>query len=238
VVVAQNTAPPAAAPAANPMDEPLRLVTEAARAYQGVTDYTCTLVKQERVKGQLQPENVIQMKFRNQPFSVYMRWLAPKQFVGQEVCFVKGRNNDMMRVHPTGIGGGLLGWINVAVNDPRTLEHSRHTITEAGMYNMMGRIYRDWTKDRQDGKTQARIAEYEYDHRPCTRVEVFRTAYDAQAYCYRVVVFFDKQNHLPVRMECYDWPRPGGTQGGELIEAFSYVNVQLNAGLNDAAFNY
>jgi hypothetical protein len=233
---AQGT--PGAAPAANPMDQPLRLIYEAYQAYQGVKDYTCVLIKQERVKGQLQPENVIQMKFRNQPFSVYMRWVAPKNSAGQEVCFVKGRNNDMMRVHSTGLIAGAIGWINIAVNDPRTLEHSRHTILEAGIGNMINQIYQDWYRARQENKTQVRIAEYQYDRRPCTRVESFRTERDARSYCYRAVIYFDKQTHLPVRMECYDWPRPGGPPEGELLESFSYVNMQLNPGLPDAAFNY
>jgi hypothetical protein len=236
---APSAPPPGAAPppVANPLDAPLRLLSEAYQAYQKVNDYTCTLVKQERVKGRLQEQNVIQMKFRQQPFSVYMRWLAPKSFAGQEVCFVAGRNNNMMRVRSAGVLGGF-GFMSIAVNDPRALEHSRHRITEAGIYNLIVQTYKDWASLRQTGKGQARLDEYKYDNRLCIRVEVVHTERSPQAYCYRGVLYFDKETHLPIRMEAYDWPRQGGPPGGELIETFSYVGLQLNVGLPDAAFNY
>jgi hypothetical protein len=236
------TVPPAggqAAPTApSQLDEPLRLVVAAAQSYQQVRDYSCTLIKQERIKGVLPPENVILMKFRQQPFSVYMRWSAPKEFVGQEVCYVHGKNNNMMRVHsPVGLGK-LVGFVSISPRDPRALEHSKHTITEAGIGNLIGQIYQEWTRVRQRAKVVVRIAEYQYDRKPCSRVEVIYQEKGPQDYCCRVVVYFDKQNHLPVRMECYDWPRAGGPPDGDLLESFSYANLQLNVGINDAHFNY
>jgi hypothetical protein len=230
------TQPAPAQGPANPMDEPVRLLTEAARAYQQVRDYSCTLVKQERVKGRLQEENVIQLKFRQQPFSVYMRWLGPKGFAGQEVAYVQGKNNNMMRVRSSGVLG-TFGFVSISPRDPRALEHSRHTITEAGLGNLINQTYQDWAALRQAGKAQVRLGEYRYDNRLCTRVEVIRER-SPQAYCYRGVLYFDKQTHLPIRMEAYDWPRAGGPADGELLEAFSYVGLQLNVGLPDATFNY
>jgi hypothetical protein len=245
--VADPPAPPAAVPvqgqppapggqAALPLDEPLRLLAAAQQTYDRVQDYTCTLIKQERVKGQLGAENVIQLSFRKQPFSVYMKWAAPRQFAGQEVAYVQGRNNNMMRVHASGLLGAV-GWVSIAPNDPRALEHSRHTITETGIGNMIERFRTDWTRDRQANKTQVRTGEFEYAGRRCTRVEAVRLERPAQAYCYRVVVYFDRETSLPIRAECYDWPRQGGPQEGELLESFSYVNLQFNRGLNDAVFN-
>jgi hypothetical protein len=232
-----GAAPAAPAQAANPLDEPLRLVADSYQAYQKVHDYTCTLVKQERIKGRLQEQNVIQMKFRQQPFSVYMRWLAPKNFVGQEVCYVAGKNNNMMRVHSAGILGGF-GFMSISPADPRATEHSRHRITEAGIENLIRQVYHDWSNLKQTGKGQVRMDEYKYDNRLCIRVEVIRPERSPQAYCYRGVLYFDKEKRLPIRMEVYDWPQPGGPPGGELIESFSYVGLQLNVGLTDAAFTY
>ena len=56
-------------------------------------------------------------------------------------------------------------------------------------------------------------------------------------YCYRNVTYFDNETHLPVRMECYDWPRLGGPPEGELLECFSYVNVQFNVPVSDKLFS-
>src|SRR5262249_31987371 len=46
-------APPPAS--AHPLDEPLRLIARAKQVFSGVRDYTCTLIKQERISGQLTP---------------------------------------------------------------------------------------------------------------------------------------------------------------------------------------
>jgi hypothetical protein len=231
----QPVAPAAPLPA-SPLDQPLRLVAEARQTFQRIHDYTFTLIKQERVNGQLQPENVIAVKFRNQPFSVYMKWAAPKEFVGQEVCYVQGRNKDMMRVHPTGFLG-IAGFVSIDPRDPKVMQNSRHTIYEAGLGNLIESMARAWEADRRLGKTQARIGEYEYNKRRCLRVETWYTERLAQAYCWRSVVYFDHETKLPIRTENYDWPRPG-VPGGDLLETFSYIDLRFNLGLTDAAFNY
>jgi hypothetical protein len=59
-----------------------------------------------------------------------------------------------------------------------------------------------------------------------------------QFYAYRSVVYFDKETHLPIRVETYDWPRAGGPAYGELVESYSYLQLRFNVGLGDAAFNY
>src|SRR6516225_370550 len=85
---AQGVIPAAAFSTGNPMDEPLRLIAAARQTYEQVHDYTCLFVKRERIRGQLQPENLIEMKVLTQPFSVYLRWLAPQPTSGQEACYV------------------------------------------------------------------------------------------------------------------------------------------------------
>src|SRR5579875_4042631 len=99
------SSPQALAAQASPMDEPLRLIHEAQKAYQNVRDYTCLLIKRERINGRLSPDHVIEMKVRTQPFSVYLRWLQPRTEAGQEVCYVAGRNDGKMRVRPKGVFG-------------------------------------------------------------------------------------------------------------------------------------
>jgi hypothetical protein len=241
--VAQAPAPPgiqqAAQPPAqeNPLDAPLRLLAEARQSYTQVRDYTCTLVTQERVRGKLLPENVIAFHFRPQPFSVYMRWLGPKESAGQEVCYVQGRNNGKMRVHAAKGLGGLVGFVSLDPRDPKVTEYSRHTIYEAGLGNMIEQFARTWAADRQSGKVRVNMAEYEYDQKRCVRVEVAATEINPQLYCYRSVVYFDKQTRLPIRVECYDWPRQGGPPQGELLEAHSYVGLRFNVGLQDSLFN-
>lgn len=235
---ASPATPQPAAAAASSMDRPLELAYAARQAFQRVQNYTCLMIKQERVNGQLQQDNIIEMTLRTQPFSVYLRWLGPRQFVGQEACYVAGRNNNMMRVHTTGIAGAF-GFISIAPNDPRVLQNSRHTITEAGIGNLTERLIKTWEVERALNRTQVRIAEYEYNRRRCTRVEAIHPDRAAcQCSSYRTIVYFDKEYQLPIRIEMYDWPRSGGSPRGDLLECYSYINLRFNQVLDEAIFKH
>jgi Protein of unknown function (DUF1571) len=237
---AKGQAPPTAVtpPATeNPLDQPLAWLQEAKRNYTAVQDYACTLVSRETVRGVLKDENVISFKMRTQPFSVSMRWLAPKKLQGQEVCFVWGKNNNKMRVHSTTLGARIAGFVSIDTNDPRVMEHSRHTIVEAGIGNLIEQTAKTWDTERKANKTQVKVAEYTYNNRRCYRIETTRAERRPEHYCYRSVLYLDKDSKLPVRNENYDWPRAGGSTDGELMEMYSYVDLRFNVGLSDQDFN-
>jgi len=220
------------------LDVPLQLIGTARQAYQGVHDYQCLFVKRERIRGQLQPENLIEMKVLTEPFSVYLRWLSPQSSAGQEACYVAGRNNGMMRVHSTGLAG-VVGFVSIDLRDPRATQTSRHSISEAGIGNLLDRYGQRWEAERRLNGTQVHIAEYMYNQKRCTRVETLHPDRGSGQYSfYRSIVYFDQASHLPIRVENYDWPRAGGPADGDLAESYSYVDLRLNSGLTPAAFNY
>jgi hypothetical protein len=230
----QATAP---ANPASPLDEALRLIALARDSYGRVQDYTCTLVKRERLGAQMPPDSVVAMAVRTRPFSVYLRWKEPRSLAGQEVCYVAGRNDGMMRVRPNGLLGAV-GFVTLDPNDPRARQTSRHNVTEAGIGNLIERFAARWEAERRQNFTQVRIAEYEFNKRRCTRVETAHPAHArGQVLHYRSVLYFDKETHLPIRVECYDWPAGPGDPG-QLIEVFSFVNLRLNVGLGDEVFNH
>jgi len=229
-----STAPPAVE---SPFDEPLRLIAEARKAYLEVKDYKCTFIKRERINGKLQAENIIAMQFRVKPFSVFLDWQAPRDLVGMQACYVAGRNKGQMRVHSTGVAA-ILGFVSIDLNDSQVMEHSRHAITEAGFGNLIDRFGQNFETAKKKSKAEVKIATYEYNHRRCIRIETTyadpKTAPDA---VWRTILYLDKETHLPVRCECYDAPRDGAKEG-ELIEMYSFVNVQLNPGLADEVFKH
>jgi len=221
---------------ASPMDEPLRLLAEANSSFANVTDYTCTLIKKESINGVMM-DQVMDMSVRNDPFSVYLRWLGPRDKVGQEACYVAGRNDGKMRVKSSGLIG-VVGFVSIEPTDPRAMKTSRHAITEAGIGNLLQRLSTRWEIERKLNVTQVKIGEYEYNKRRCVRVETTHTANpDNQFFCYRAVIYFDKETHLPIRAEAYDWPTTPGDAKGTPMETASYTNLQLNVGLPDDTFN-
>jgi hypothetical protein len=218
-----------------PLDQAIAWMHEAKRNYSAVKDYTCTLISRENIKGRLKEENVIQMKFRAAPFSVYMRWLGPAELQNQEVAYVAGQNKNQMRVHSKGILK-IAGFVSVDVNDPRVMEHSRHMINEAGMGHMIDQTIANWNNERKINRSEVRFAEYDYDKRRCIRIENVRPERIPGLYAYRSVIYLDKESKLPIRNESYDWPRPGGNPTGDLLESYSYVNLHFNVGLTDRDF--
>lgn len=230
------SAPPQASSAkGTPLDQPLQWMYEARKFHQSLGDYTCYMVSRERVKGVLQKENVIHFMFRPQPFSVYMKWLSPADLAGQEVAYIHGRNGNKMRVHPKK-GGKIVGFINVDPNDPRVFEHSRHNIYEAGIGNMIEQVIRAFEKERQIGRTQLTVAEYNYNNKRCFRLEATRSDRNKDVYCYRTVLYVDQETKLPIRMENYDWPT-SASPTGDLIELFCYIDLRFNNNLKDSHFN-
>ncbi len=227
-----------AAPApAHPLDEPLRLIGRATEAIKNVRDYTCTLIKQERIGGQLQPPNVVSMMVRSEPFSIYLKWQQPKEQVGQEACYVAGKNNGKMRAKSPGILR-VAGFVSVDPNDPRAKKTSNRAITDAGIANLIKRFDGRWRNEYKLNKTQVQVGEYEYNKRRCVRVEATHPENIPGAFAYyRGVLYFDKETHLPIRVETYDWPRQGGPPGGDLAEVYSYVNLRFNVNLPDEVFN-
>ena len=55
-----------------------------------IKDYSCTVVKRERIDGKLKDHEYLFAKVRHEPFSVYLYFLAPDDVKGQEVIWVEG----------------------------------------------------------------------------------------------------------------------------------------------------
>jgi len=92
----------------SPLDAPLAILAEARQTYQTINDYTCSMISQERIKGKLEPEQVASSSSASNLLVCTCVGKNPREVAGQEVCYVQGRNNNKMRVHPTGAAGMLV----------------------------------------------------------------------------------------------------------------------------------
>jgi len=221
----------------SPVERAGQLIAEAQASFARVRDYTGTLVRQERIGADLQPEQYTDIRIRQQPFSVHLKWTWPRHLAGQQAIYVAGRNNNEIRAKGTGILA-VAGYVSLPTNDARVMKNCRHAITETGIGNLLEILSRSYELERRlpPGQVTATFARYSFQQRPCTRMEVTHHAFNAQLYCYRCVVCFDEEHKLPVRVEVYDWPTRNGNPKGELLECYSYTNLKFNVGLTDAAF--
>lgn len=225
-----SAAPPTASDALG------KLIADAHKVYPEVRDYTATFIKQERINGKLSPEQTATLKARTQPFSVHLKFTAPAASAGQEACFVFGKHHNRMRAKSNGLLGAV-GFVTLALDDPKAMANNRHTLAEAGIGHLIERISACYEAERQAHMAaDVRLADYQFDGRPCTRVEVTHKERNPGVYAARCVTYFDQETHLPVRFEAYDWPTPTGEPNGALLECYSYTRLRFNVGLGDADF--
>jgi hypothetical protein len=220
----------------SPVEQVGQLISEARTSFARIRDYTGTLVREERIGGHLQPEQYIDIRVRQQPYSVCLKWTSPKHLAGQEAIYVTGKNKNEIRAKGTGLLG-IVGYVSLPTNDARVMRNSRHAITETGIGNLLEILSRNYDLERRlpEGQVKVSFAQYAFEKRPCTRMDVIHQTFNAKLYCHRCVVYFDKEYKLPVRVEVYDWPTAGNPKG-ELLECYSYINLKFNMGLTDAAF--
>lgn len=220
----------------NNFETALKIAALSQQRLAQVRDYSCTMIKQERMGRSLQPNHIIDLKVRHRPFSVNMLWQAPSSLEGQEVCYVQGKHNGKMRARGTGLLKAL-GFVTLDPNDARAKKHSNHTITEAGIANLLAQFIHSWKLQARYKKAEVKIGEYRFNNRKVVRVETIHQAkIQGVQENYRNVFYFDRQTWLPTRVERYDWPRQGGPKGGDLFEVYSYLNMKVNVNLPDSTF--
>lgn len=218
----------------HPLKPAIRLAQKSLDALADVTDYQATISRRELVGNELVVETM-QMKFREQPFSVYLLFGGAN--AGREVLYVDGRNDNKLIAHE---GSGLkafIGTISLAPDNPQVLKQSRHKITEIGLRNMLRVVIARWEGEAQFGECDVKYYHNaKLNDRPCLAIEVTHPRPRKQFKFHITRLYLDKENALAVRLENWGFPpRPDGKP--ILIEEYTYSNVQTNVGFTDADFD-
>jgi uncharacterized protein DUF1571 len=211
-----------------------------------IKDYTCTLVRRERLAGKLSDHVHTHVKLRHQqvrdgvvvvPFSVYMRFLSPANVEGREVLYVQGRNKGNIIVRR---GGQRFSFITVAV-DPKSevvLRESRYPIEELGIRNLTERLIEVGKEDLKHDEIEVTyIEDTRVNGRVCTVIQITHPV-RRDYFKYHVArVFIDDELQVPIRYASYDWPeKEGGVP--RRLEEYTYLDLELNVGLNDWDFDH
>jgi len=112
-----------------------RVYLEASKGIAGMDSYIVRLKRNEYLKGKMQPQELILLKFRREPFSVHFKWLGEHAH-GREVLYVKGQHRN--EIH-TKLAAGDVPFapagkrMSLAVDSALVKAASRHPITEAGI---------------------------------------------------------------------------------------------------------
>jgi hypothetical protein len=201
-----------------------------------VADYSCLLHKRERMRGKLGKTQSMFVKVRHEPFSVYIRFLAPPHMKGQEAIYVEGQNDGRMLAHATGLKA-FAGTLSLEPTNPLAMQTSRYPITEIGLANLSQRLTEVAEAAMSDGRSQVKLFDdVRINGRPCRLVECRREVEHPQVPFAMARLYFDRELELPLRFEAYGYPdKPGDDP--PLVEEFTYVDLKLDNGFTDIDFD-
>ncbi len=214
---------------------------------ENVKDYTATLVKRERINGELLPHEYAFVKVRNRrtddqgnivtPFSVYMYFHKPAKVKGNQAIYVENHNNNML-LGKAGKGmESVFGWIKLRPDGMIAMRGNRYPITELGIENLAVKLIKKGNRDIHEGDcevtfyNQAKVA-----GRVCTGIEVKHPEKRPPFDFYLARVFIDDELNIPVRYAAWSWPNTPN-ESPQLIEEYTYTNVKINQDLTDADFD-
>ncbi len=217
------------------------------RIDNGVKDYTCVLVRRERVDGRLTGYSYASVKLRHSqasnvavtvPFSVYMHFNSPTEVAGREIIFVDGRHGGKLIARR---GGNRFKFMTVAV-DPESdvaMQDNRYPITELGIRNLIIRLLEVGAEELQHtGEIDVKyFTGAKINNRACTVVQITHPVKRDYFRFHQARLFIDDQLELPIRFVSFDWPEePGGKP--TLLEEYTYLDLRINVGLQDHDFDH
>ena len=225
--------------ASDPARPALAPAIEAARASRDdvrkLPGYSCTFSKNEQLKKGSPLKQVMVLKFRREPFSVYLKFVEPH--AGREVIYIDGQNKGKMQVHEASGLASMIGTVSISPTGSDAMKESRYPITMIGMEKMLETIVADWEASQKhstvkvDRYPKAKIGETE-----CVMFEVlFSQAHESIKF-HKTRLYFDKKSNLPRRVEQYAFPAKAGEQP-PLVEEYSYSDVKTDAPLADRDFD-
>jgi len=212
--------------------DPIAFMETCIRRYdREVKSYTATLRKQERIDGQLERSEIIDVAFREDPFSVLMRWKEGARRAAA-ILFVKGENKDQILVRPAGV----LAVAGIVMRDPNgsdAKKAGRYPLTEFGIKIGMQRTLASWEKARKD---KALHLEYlgvkrikEAGDRPCWVLRRSHYQKKEEEGISELTVYIDKET----------WLQLGSIIKGEegrLIGEYFFRDIKINPHFEPGTF--
>jgi len=150
---------------------------------------------------------------------------------------VEGQNNGKVVGHLPGAGAGLFGAVPLRPDSVIAMIGQRYPVTEIGMVNLIRRIVDVARQEIPYGECESKIFHgAKINDRTCTWLQVVHPVARRHFHFHLARIFVDDQLNLPIRFECYDWPKRPGDEPG-LMEEYTYLDVKLNNGFTDEDFS-
>jgi hypothetical protein len=214
--------------------DPIAFLENCLRRYdRDVQGYRLTMYKQERLNGKLRPHELIDVCFREEPHSVYLRWREGAR-KAERALYVEGENNDKMLARPH---GALLRQVagDVAERDVEGVEahqSGRFTLNHFGLKKGTERYLASWKSAQDTGTLRVQfVGEHllpEAGNRLCYHLR--RSCLEPENDgVMEQTLFVDKESWLQIGSIIRDGE-------GELIGEYYFRDIQLNPSFKPEQF--
>lgn len=214
----------------------LKALIEAQSRLSHIAGYSAIFRKQERIDGTLGEEQCMEMKIRNSPFAVYVKYLKPQ--AGKEVVYAEGRYDNKLIAHAGGLTRFLLPRVALPPTHALALSDNRHPITEAGLGHLVETLISFRKLDLTDAEAVTVLDRIQ----TCDGRDVLRSIHehpnqDSSRPYARVVVLYDPDTFVPIEISNYDWPQANQTGDLLLAERYSYDQLHFDLQFSDLDFD-
>jgi len=195
--------------------------------------YVATFQKRELVGNTIVSQRA-KMKFRSDPFSVYLYFESPHE--GREVIYVDGRNNGNLLAHEAGFAS-LIGTLELSPTGSQVMSENRYPITRAGIANLAKAVIDQWEKELQYGETEvkyykdAKVGEYS-----CKVIESSHPRPRRQFPFHMTRLWIDDASGLPVRVQQFGFPTKRDAKP-PVIEDYIFSSIRSDTRLTDRDFD-
>jgi hypothetical protein len=219
----------------HPLKAAIRLAESSLKSLEPVKDYEATLTKRELVGNQI-VEHAMLIRFREEPFSVYLRFVDAN--AGREVMYVEGQYQNKILAHEgPGSLKSLVGTVALSPESEEVRSESRHSITDIGLRNMLKIIIGRWEEESKYGECEVQYyPQAKLDQRECLVIECTHPRPRKQFKFHISRLFIDKETNLPVRSENYGYSLQPNARP-PLLEEYTYSSLRTNVQLTDRDFD-
>jgi hypothetical protein len=210
----------------------IKLAQESQESLKKIKDYEATFTKKELVGKKLISAEMY-VKCREQPFSVYLKYLNPH--AGREVIYVAGKNRGRLLAHGEGIAA-IVGTLKLQTDSKDAMEENRYPITMFGMNNLLATLIQQWeAEEKQNDAVVKLFPNAKLDKVECKVVESSYPKPVSHARFHMTRLYIAKESGMPVRVEQFGFPTAG--QQPPIVEEYNYTNIKTNLGFTDADFD-
>lgn len=201
-----------------------------------VDDLSAVFQKLERIDGQLQELNVMDLKVRREPMSVYLRWHEP--YSGREIVWQEGRDENQVSVHAGGWRRRIVPLLRVDPYSEQAQEYSRRPVTQIGLWNFNRRMLSYVDQGCENPNIDVTMTQnVKLTDRACYQFSFVHPEPFSTLEFHRVNIFIDKELGVPVGCELFAFPTVDAPETPVLEESYAFGNLELSVGFTDIDFS-